>query len=63
MSIEVTQILQVLQTITPTNIHLRTNVKYGHRVDFESIWNHHGPMAARYYLLPLAVNGTLAITP
>jgi len=61
MSMEVTQYLKILQTITPTNIHLRTNIRYGPRVDFESIWNHHGPMAARYYLLPLAVNGSLEI--
>ena len=50
-----------LMKLTPTNIHLLSNVKYGKRIDFESLWSTHGPTAARYYLFPSLWNGELII--
>ena len=41
-----------LSTLTPLNIHLKTNADFNVRVGFESLWSGHGPQAARYLLLP-----------
>lgn len=49
---EMTEILEFLMEVTPLNIHLKASPSYGQRVNFESIWYRHGPMAARYFLLP-----------
>lgn len=50
-----------LEALKPTNIHLLTNVSYGQRIDFESLWSRHGATAARYYLFPALWKGELHI--
>jgi len=53
--------LTVLDTITPDNLHLKTNASWGQRVNFESLWFNHSPQAARYSLLPYYWEGSLLI--
>ena len=59
MTPEAQTALDFLLTLTPTNIHLKTDVNRGQRMDFESLWNRHGPQAARYSLLARYMNGTI----
>jgi hypothetical protein len=59
MTPEAQTALDFLFTLTPTNIHLKTDVSQGQRIDFESLWNRHGPRAARYSLLARYMNGTI----
>ena len=54
-------VFRKLMKLNPTNIHLISNVTYGARLDFESLWSKHGPTAARFYLFPQAWNGTLKV--
>ncbi len=61
MKPEVQQALAVLDTISPDNLHLRTNASYSQRVDFESLWFNHSAQSARYYLLPSYWNQTLLV--
>ena len=51
-----------LNTLTPTTVHLKTDIRLSQRMDFESIWNKHGPQAARYSLLARYMNGTISAT-
>jgi len=53
--------LAVLDTITPNNLHLRSNATYSQRVNFESLWFNHSAQSARYTLLPYYWNGSLII--
>ena len=53
--------LEQLQLLNPTNLHLLTNATYSERITFESLWSHHGPMAARYSLLPALHEGKLQL--
>ena len=50
-----------LYSLTPTNIHLKSNATYGQHADFETIWFNHSPTAARYYLFTSLWKGELAI--
>ena len=50
-----------LMRLTPTNIHLLSNVNYSQRIDFESLWFRHGPNAARFFLFPSYWNGKLML--
>ena len=56
---EVKEALAFLDTLTPDDIHLKTNATLGQIMDFQSIWWRHTPSAARYYLLPSYWEGTL----
>ena len=60
MTPEAQAALDFLATITPTNIHLKTDATLGHRLDFESLWNKHGPQAARYGILARYMDGEIA---
>mgnify|MGYP000958676699 CR=1 FL=1 len=60
MTPEVQEALDFLKTITPTTIQLKTDATMSQRMDFESIWLHHGPQAARYSLLARYMNGTIS---
>ena len=59
MTPEAQSALDFLATLTPTNIHLKTDATLSIRMDFEALWNNHGPQAARYGLLPQYMNGDL----
>lgn len=59
MTPEAKQALDFLNTLTPITIHLKTDATLGQRMDFESIWNKHGPQAARYSLLARYMNGVI----
>jgi hypothetical protein len=61
MKPEVQAALAVLDTITPNNLHLRSNATYSQRVNFESLWFNHSAQSARYTLLPYYWNGSLII--
>ena len=61
MKPEVQAALAVLDTINPTNIHLKTNADYAQRVNFESLWYNHSSQSARYSLLPYYWRGTLLV--
>jgi len=56
---EVKEALTFLETLTPDDIHLKTNATLSQIMDFQSIWWRHTPSAARYYLLPSYWEGTL----
>ena len=60
MTPEVQAALEALNELNPTNIHLKTDVDYGTRLDFESMWNRHGPQAARYSLLARYLDGMIS---
>ena len=60
MTPEVQSALDFLSTLTPTNIHLKTNATTSIRMDFEVLWNNHGPQAARYGILVKYMEGDLA---
>jgi len=62
MKPEVVEALNTLSQVTPTNVHLITNIGYSKRLDFESLWLRHGPQAARYFLLPDYVKGRLQVS-
>ena len=49
--------LERLSTLTPLNLHLKTNADFNVTTDFESVWSRHGPQAARYLLLPFYWEG------
>ena len=59
MTPEAKAALDFLSTLTPTNIHQKTNATLNHRLDFESLWNKHGPQAARYGLLARYMDGQI----
>ena len=59
MTPEAQAALDFLATLTPTNIQLKTDATVSHRMDFESLWNKHGPQAARYGLLAQYMNGDI----
>ena len=61
MKPEVQAALAVLDTITPNNLHLRSNATYSQRVNFESLWFNHSAQSARYSLLPYYWKGSLLI--
>ena len=56
---EVKEALTFLETLTPDDIHLKTNATLSQIMDFQSIWWRQTPSAARYYLLPSYWEGTL----
>jgi len=56
---EVKEAMAFLETLTPDDIHRKTNATLGQIMDFQSIWWTHTPSAARYYLLPAYWEGTL----
>jgi long-subunit acyl-CoA synthetase (AMP-forming) len=58
---KVAEALKALDTVTPVNLHLKTNADYTQRENFHSIWFNHTPQAARYYLLPSFWAGKLFI--
>ena len=60
MTPEVRQALDFLETVSPINIHIKTNATLSHRMDFESLWNKHGPAAARLCLLPKYIDGLIS---
>ena len=59
MTPEAQAALDFLSTLTPTNIQLKTDADLSIRMDFESLWNNHGPQAARYGILVQYMNGDL----
>ena len=59
MTPEVTEALAFLSSVTPTNIHHKTDATLSHRLDFESLWNKHGPQAARYGILARYMEGQI----
>ena len=60
MTPEAQSALNFLATLTPTNIHLKTDATLSTRMDFEALWNNHGPQAARYGILVQYMEGDLA---
>ncbi len=58
---KVAEALKALDTVTPVNLHLKTNADYTQRENFHSIWFNHTPQAARFYLLPPLWEGKLFI--
>lgn len=60
MTPEAQSALDFLDTLTPTNIHLKTNATLSLRMDFEALWNNHGPQAARYGVLVQYMAGDFA---
>ena len=62
MKPEVVEALKTLNRVTPTNVHLITNIGHSKRLDFESLWLRHGPQAARYFLLPDYFKGKLEVS-
>jgi len=59
MTPEAQAALDFLSTLTPTNLHLKTDATLSHRLDFESLWNKHGPQAARYGILARYMEGQI----
>ena len=59
MTPEAQAALDFLSTLTPTNIQLKTDASLNHRLDFESLWNKHGPQAARYGILASYMEGEI----
>ena len=59
MTPEAQAALDFLSTLTPTNIQLKTDASLSHRLDFESLWNKHGPQAARYGILARYMEGEI----
>ena len=59
MTPEAQAALEAVNQLTPTNIQLRTDANYSIRLDFESMWNHHGPQAARYSILARYLEGVI----
>ena len=59
MTPEAKEALDFLSTLTPVNIHRKTNATLSHRLDFESLWNTHGPQAARYGILARYMDGQI----
>ena len=59
MTPEAQSALDFLSTLTPTNIHLKTDATLSTRMDFEVLWNNHGPQAARYGILVQYMSGDL----
>ena len=60
MTPEAQAALEAVNQLTPTNIQLRTDANYSIRLDFESMWNHHGPQAARYSILARYLEGVIS---
>lgn len=58
---KVEKALAALRTLTPLNLHLKTNATVAQRDDFHAIWHRHTPQAARYFLLPSLWRGELFI--
>jgi hypothetical protein len=54
---DVQDALKRLSTLTPLNLHLKTNADFNVTTDFESVWSRHGAQAARYLLLPFYWEG------
>jgi len=59
MTPEAQAALDAVNQLTPTNIQLKTDAGYNIRVDFESVWNRHGPQAARYSILARYLEGVI----
>ena len=59
MTPEAQAALDAVNQLTPTNIQLKTDANYSIRVDFESVWNRHGPQAARYSILARYLEGAI----
>lgn len=59
MTPEAQAALEAVNQLTPTNIQLKTDADYKIRVDFESVWNRHGPQAARYSILARYLEGVI----
>ncbi len=59
MTPEAQAALEAVNQLTPTNIQLKTDADYNVRVDFESVWNRHGPQAARYSILARYLEGVI----
>ena len=59
MTPEAQAALEAVNQLTPTNIQLKTDADYNIRVDFESVWNRHGPQAARYSILARYLEGVI----
>lgn len=60
MEPKVEEALKRLRTLTPDNLHQKTDAGYSQIVDFQAIWWRHTPSAARYYLLHHYWTGQLA---
>ena len=60
MTPEAQAALDAVNKLTPTNIQLKTDADYSTRLDFESMWNHHGPQAARYSILARYLDGVIS---
>ena len=60
MTPEAQAALDSVNQLTPTNIQLKTDADYNIRVDFESVWNQHGPQAARYSILARYLEGVIS---
>ena len=59
MTPEAQAALEAVNQLTPINIQLKTDADYNIRVDFESVWNRHGPQAARYSILARYLEGVI----
>jgi len=54
---DVKEALARLNTLTPHNLHLKTDAGFNVKTNFESVWSRHGAQAARYLLLPFYWEG------
>lgn len=60
MTPEAQAALDAVNKLTPTNIQLKTDADFNTRLDFESMWNRHGPQAARYSILASYLDGVIS---
>ena len=62
MTMDIQSAIEILKTINPGNIHIRTNATDSQRDDFQGLWSRHTPSAARIFLLPNVLDGSIVIT-
>ena len=60
---KVKEALARLNTLTPLNLHLKTDADFDVKTNFESVWSRHGAQAARYLLLPFYWEGQFGGQP
>ena len=61
MTMDIDSAMAILKTINPGNIHIRTNATNSQRDDFQDLWSRHTPSAARIFLLPNVLDGSVVI--
>lgn len=53
--------LEVVGTITPLNMRLKTDASESLQMSFADMWSRHGAQAARYSLLPYIYDGRVIV--